>query len=68
MDLRALISLILKARFSLILGTPFSILWSQIGSLKRLEKNPGLLLQNLKTKQIHKEIHLFYNLFKVREA
>jgi len=51
-------SLILGTRFSLILGTRFSILGTQIGSLKRLNKTLDLcLLQNLKIKQIHQEIH-----------
>jgi len=58
-----------RVSISLILGTRFSILDTQIGSLKRLNKSLDLcLLQNLKIKQIHQEIHLFYNLFKVRGA
>jgi len=54
------ISLILGIRFSLILGIRFSILGTQIGSPKRLNKTLDLcLLQNLKIKQIHQEIHEF---------
>jgi len=49
--------------FSLILGTQFSILGTQLESLKRLNKTLDLcLLQNLKIKQIHQEIHLFLQL------
>jgi len=43
-------------RFSLILGTRLSILETQIGSLKRLNKTLDLVFV------IHKEIHLFLQL------
>ena len=58
-----------RVPISLILGTRFSLNPTQIGFLKSLNKTQDLcLLQNLKIKQIHQEIHLFYNLFEVRGA
>jgi len=50
-------------RISLILGTRFSILGTQIGSLKRLNKTLDLVfVTKRQIKQIHQAIHLFLQL------